>query len=106
MRIGVLTTSYPRDSRDLAGRFVSGMARWGFVADHLREGMLRAVRVRRLRARLAERSMVCAMGVDAPARIGRAEARRRLAIAADARVVAFVGRLVPIKGIDVLVDAV
>jgi glycosyltransferase involved in cell wall biosynthesis len=81
-----------------------------FVAEHLRARLLAAVRSARLRRALAERSLVCPMGVDtaalARARAGdRVAARRRLGLAPDRPVVAFLGRLVPIKGVDVLAAA-
>ncbi len=87
-----------------------GRARIAFVAEHLRARLLAAVRSPRRRRRLAERSFVCPMGVDvaalARARAGdRAAARRRLGVTSAAPVVAFLGRLVPIKGLDVLAAA-
>lgn len=69
-------------------------ARVVFVADHLR---------RRFGRPLGERSLVCPMGIEVAPR-DRAAARARLGV--DGRVVAFLGRLVPIKGLDVLREAV
>ncbi len=78
-------------ARALAG------ARVAFVAEHLRDAFCRA-------AGRPVDAVVSPMGVTPPAPMDRAEARRRLGL--DGRpVVAFLGRLVPIKGIDVLVRA-
>jgi glycosyltransferase involved in cell wall biosynthesis len=82
-------------ARPLA-RVLAG-ARVTFVAEHLRGAFCRA-------AGRALDAAVCPMGVTPPAPMDRAEARRRLGL--DGRpVVAFLGRLVPIKGIDVLCRA-
>ncbi|HKA88667.1 MAG TPA: glycosyltransferase family 4 protein [Haliangiales bacterium] len=78
-------------ARALAGTRVA------FVAEHLREAFCRA-------AGRPLDAVVCPMGVVPPAPMDRAEARRRLGL--DGRpVVAFLGRLVPIKGIDLLARA-
>ena len=71
-----------------------------FVSHELREIFLDALPVRRARS-LAARSFVCAMGIDTE-RFGRARAAR--ADTERSRVV-FVGRLVPVKGVQVLLDA-
>ncbi len=87
-----------------------GRARVAFVAEHLRARLLGAIACPALERSLLERSLVCPMGIDtaalAAARAGdRAAARARLGLAGDARVVAYLGRLVPIKGVPLLVDA-
>jgi glycosyltransferase involved in cell wall biosynthesis len=81
--------------------------RIAFVAEHLRRKLLGAMRSERS---LAERSLICPMGVDgaglANARAGdRRAARRRLGLPASGPLVAFLGRLVPIKGTALLWDA-
>jgi len=79
--------------------------RVAFVAEHLRQRLVAAVRRRRLRDRLVGQSFVCPMGVEAPPARDRAGARRRLGLAEAGPVVAFLGRLVPIKGVEVLIRA-
>jgi glycosyltransferase involved in cell wall biosynthesis len=81
-----------------------------FAGEHLRARLLAAVRARRLRDLAATRSLVCPMGIDAAAlrraRAGdRAAARRRLGLPAGVPVVGALGRLVPVKGLAVLIDA-
>jgi glycosyltransferase involved in cell wall biosynthesis len=76
-----------------------------FVAEHLRDRLSAALVSSRLRADLLARSTIAAMGVEAPRRVPRDEARHLLGLPDDRLVVAFLGRLVPIKGLDVLIDA-
>jgi glycosyltransferase involved in cell wall biosynthesis len=71
-----------------------------FVAEHLRARFLGA-----LHRRHALETFVCPMGVVPPAPMDRAAARARFGLAADAVVLAFLGRLVPIKGVETLIDA-
>jgi len=90
----------------VAAALVVARSRVVFVAEHLRAKFLGALRSRRLRARLEARSSVCPMGVDPPPPRDRAAARLRFGVAGDRPVVAFLGRLVPLKGVDTLVRAV
>jgi len=90
----------------VAGALVLAGSRVVFVAEHLRERFLGAMRARGLRERLAARSSVCPMGVEPPAPRDRAAARHRLGLPAEGQIVAFLGRLVPIKGVETLIQAV
>jgi glycosyltransferase involved in cell wall biosynthesis len=74
-----------------------GGARMVFVAAHLRDAFVGA-------AGVPVDADVCPMGVTPPRPMGRVEARRRLGLG-ERKVVAFLGRRVPIKGIDVLLRA-
>jgi glycosyltransferase involved in cell wall biosynthesis len=81
-----------------------------FVAEHLKRRFLAALaggqRGARLRDHIASRALVCPMGVVPPRPADRTAARRRFGLDPRRPVVAFLGRLVPIKGADVLVRAV
>lgn len=84
--------------------------RTAFVAEHLRTRLLAQVRSPRLRAELAARSFVCPMGVDT-ARLerlrdaDRAAAKQRLGLSPNRPIICALGRLVPIKGLEVLCAA-
>ena len=89
----------------VAAALVLSGARVAFAGEHLRARLCGAVRNARLRERLAEGSFVTPMGIGeewfaAGAERGAAEQR------AGGPVVLFMGRLVPVKGVDVLIDAV
>lgn len=89
----------------VAAALVLSGARVAFAGEHLRARLCGAVRNARLRERLAEGSFVTPMGIGeewfaAGAKRGAAEQR------AGGPVVLFMGRLVPVKGVDVLIDAV
>ena len=73
-----------------------------FVAEHLRQRLLRAIRMGRLRQNVSDHSLTFPMGIDLPAPRDRAAARARFGLAAAERTVVFLGRRVPIKGLDVL----
>lgn len=78
-----------------------------FVSHALREQFLREIGAARLRAWVDERSLVTPMGID----VARFRALRRPSEAPDrtrerALRVSFIGRLVPIKGVPVLLEAV
>jgi len=90
----------------VAAALVLARSRVVFVAEHLRETFLGALRSRRLRARLEARTSICPMGVEPPPPRDRSAARRRFGVADDRPVVAFLGRLVPLKGVETLVRAV
>ena len=81
-----------------------------FVAEHLRTRFLAAVRSGATRSLLEKRSTVCPMGIDAvaltAARSGdHASARRELGLPPEGPLVAALGRLVPVKGLPVLLEA-
>ena len=82
-----------------------GRTRIVFSGEHLRERLLRAAP----NSQLASFSAVCPMGIDAAslasARSRREEARAWLGLAPAMPAVVFLGRLVPIKGVNVLIDA-
>lgn len=90
----------------LASRIAGGADRVGFVADVLRREFAEVLGADRA-GELAGRLVLAPMGVD-PARLAsgrpRGELREELGLAGFA--VLFLGRLVPIKGVDLLVDAV
>ena len=71
-----------------------------FVAEHLRRRFVSELRIQRL-----DRSLVCPMGIDLPGARDRAAARARFGLAPGEPTVAFLGRRVPIKGLDVLAAA-
>ena len=73
-----------------------------FVAEHLRRRLLAAIRIGRLRQKVSEYSLTFPMGIDLPERRDRAAARERFGLAPGEPTVAFLGRRVPIKGLDVL----
>lgn len=86
---------------------VGGGVELVFVGEHLKQRMLAALQVHR---REVAQALVCPMGVDvawfAAARAQeRHAARRALALPAQGRVIGFLGRLVPVKGVDVLLEA-
>jgi glycosyltransferase involved in cell wall biosynthesis len=81
-------------------------ARLACVSEHVRERLLAGVRPARLARALRARSLVTPMGVD----VARWQAARAAQSAPGAhgrggRTVLFLGRLVPIKGVDVLLEA-
>ncbi|MBI4511065.1 MAG: glycosyltransferase family 4 protein [Deltaproteobacteria bacterium] len=82
-----------------------------FVADYLRDRMLAEVRLDALCKKIASASFTCAMGIDVAALALAGEedpagARHALGLPPDGDVILFLGRLVPIKGVRVLIDAV
>ncbi len=78
-------------------------ARFAFVSEHVRTRFLDGVWPARLRRRVHARSLVTPMGIE----LGRWRAAAQ-AVQRDPglRTVLFLGRLVPIKGVAVLLDAV
>ena len=78
-------------------------ARISFAGEHLRQRFLGALRFGR--AAMERASFSCPMGIDAPVRGDLALARRQLGLAPSDKVVGFLGRLVPIKGVEVLLRA-
>lgn len=81
--------------------------RLAFVSEHVRDRFLTAVRSGPLRRRLERAALVTPMGIDL-ARFRAAAAHGRLAAAArpnDPRTVLFLGRLVPVKGAHILLEA-
>jgi glycosyltransferase involved in cell wall biosynthesis len=95
----------------LACALLGRRARLACVSEHVRERLLAGVRPAWLARALRARSVVTPMGVD----VARWQAAARVAAAARAarvaqgepgdRIVLFLGRLVPIKGVDVLLEA-
>jgi glycosyltransferase involved in cell wall biosynthesis len=106
----VFLAARPGVADAVAAALVASRTRVAFVAEHLRARLLGAIRSRRLARSLRDRSLVCPMGIDvaalAAARAGdQAAARRRLGVPDDRPVVAFLGRLVPVKGVQLLAAA-
>lgn len=86
----------------VAGILAGGCTRIAFAGEHLRLRMLAAVRRRAAHRALEERSFTCPMGLDVAALASLRQGR----VTHDRPVIAFLGRLVPVKGVDVLIDAV
>jgi teichuronic acid biosynthesis glycosyltransferase TuaC len=86
--------------RTRLARFLDARARLWFVSDEARS-RFEAIVGRELRVA----PIVAPMGVVPLAPTPRDVARERLGLSADARVVASLSRLVPVKGLDVAVDA-
>lgn len=81
-----------------------GAVRVAFAGAHLRDRLLAAIRLPPLRRLLAARSLASPMGVDVSAfRDLRPEGPL---VTRGRPIVVFLGRLVPVKGVDVLIDAV
>lgn len=79
-------------------------ARLACVSEHVRERFLAGVRPARLARAVRARSIVTPMGVDVARR--QSPAVHTAQRAPGGRTVLFLGRLVPIKGVPVLLDAV
>src|SRR5438128_704625 len=100
MHIGVICTSYPRHDGDPAGNFVLGLNRYlpGRRADLVySDGSLRPE---------GAPGRVSPMGIDVAAFRApgpREEARGRLGLRGPTAL--FLGRLVPVKGVALLLDA-
>ncbi len=92
-----------RASSAVAALLAARAAKICFVADAVRDRFASEIAPRALRRRVLGSSVVCAMGIDAE----RLHAQPTLAPASrdGAPVVLFLGRLVPVKGADVLFDA-
>ena len=109
MRVGVVTTSYPRAPGDPAGSFVAAHVDWLVRAGHAVDVLCAAAGQPHQAWQPGARSLVTPMGVD----VARWRAARIAHAAHGAgqrgpggRTVLFLGRLVPIKGVAVLLDAV
>jgi glycosyltransferase involved in cell wall biosynthesis len=87
---------------------VGGPTQLLFVGEHLKQRFLGSLREE---SRGALRALVSPMGIDvarltAARTADRSVARRTLGLPAEGPVVGFLGRLVPVKGVDILIDAV
>lgn len=89
--------------RRLAGRIARGADALLFSSPAMRDAFTSLLPAR-LRADVAGRSHVSAMGIDVPPRVDRRRARKELGL--DRFTVLSMGRLVPIKGIDDAVEAI
>lgn len=87
----------------LSWRLVRRQARFAFVSEHVRARFLDGVWPAGLRRRVHARSLVTPMGIDLGRWRAAAQAVQR---GPGPRTVLFLGRLVPIKGVAVLLEAV